>query len=121
MVLPATYPPPAQWAVGGAAPLPRTVSARSWRRQRATGWGERGAAARGNAAALWGAALLLFRRRSFGALIQMLMREAAGRQRRPVRSLLHGHVPPYPQKPLTMWYGVPSGLRALRNEALIGL
>ena len=65
MVLPATYPPPAQWAVGGAAPLPRTVSARSWRRQRATGWGERGAAARGNAAALWGAALLLFRRRCF--------------------------------------------------------
>ena len=71
MALPATYPPPAQWAVGGAAPLPRTVSARSWRRQRATGWGACGAAARGNAAALWGAALLLFRRRSFGALIQM--------------------------------------------------
>ena len=74
MALPATNPPPAQWAVGGAAPLPRTVSARAWRRQRATGWGARGAAARGNAPALWGSALLLFRRRCVwrGTRVQIL-------------------------------------------------
>ena len=46
--------------------------------------------------------------------------EVAGRQRRPVRSLLHGHVPPYPQKGLTVGSAPPSGRCARRNEALMG-
>ena len=45
--------------------------------------------------------------------------EAAGHQRRPVRSLLHGHVPPYPQKLVTMGSAPPSGRCARRNEALV--
>ena len=45
--------------------------------------------------------------------------EAAGRQRRPVRSLLHGHVPPYPPKAFTVGSVPPSGRCARRNEALV--
>ena len=45
--------------------------------------------------------------------------EVAGRQRRPVRSLLHGHVPPYPQKAFTVGSAPPSGRCARRNEALV--
>ena len=45
--------------------------------------------------------------------------EAAGRQRRPVRSLLHGHVPPYPQNLVAVGSAPPSGRCARRNEALV--